>query len=283
MINLNRHFETIKNTESPEDFTNANIAINSLRAEHSEPDVTSEIYYKFTPEEIELAFNPNILSINEWSELSSNEKRKFLKVLSMYYEINLPKEISQVELDEAYTTRIPAFKIQRDLEDNPVSLTSESEDEENDHTKLEILISQKKGEFLEKNVEIACKTLGFDYQEFLLECNKRAGSEKQKAKCSFFFENLFNKLISFIKKDFENLNDNLQWYYHLSYENALPIKFEMENATTLELFDETIFELNPVEFSKIIQKIEDIRKMDDTRSKYKSWYDYYRKSNRDSR
>jgi hypothetical protein len=23
--------------------------------------------------------------------------------------------------------------------------------------------------------------------------------------------------------------------------------------------------------------------MDDTRSKYKSWYDYYRKSNRDSR
>lgn len=284
---IDKHLKNIASTDDSDLYEKSITAVNSIRAEHSkDTNIVNEINYKFSPEEIELAFNPSILSDSEFDSLSDKEKRKFLKIVTMYYEIELPSTISQVDIDESYYTRRSAYRIERNLSENTNILYEEVEEdgvEEKENTKLEILISQKKEEFLHRNVEIAAGMLGFNFQEFLEICEKRAKNEEQKDRCANFFEKIFNELLTFIKREFVNLSDNLQWHYHKSYENALPIKHAMTYFDSLDMFDEILFELNPSEFKKIMQAVEDIRQMDEEKSQFKNWYDYYRHTIRQSK
>ncbi len=285
MKRLSEHLENIKKTDDSELYQKSVIAINSIRGEHSEDiNIINEINAEYSKEEIELAFNPSILSVNEQSNLSEESKVRMVKILASYYDIDLPKKISPMDLKDKYEVVTSAYRIDRNTKESSSAVAlSNSDDEENDYSLLENLIGEQKSKFFDENVELTAQAIGFNYHELLILCKSKAKNEAQMEKCDDFFEKLFNNLLTFIKFEFSKMNENLQWYYHMSYEKALPIKHAMTYFSSLDLFDEILLELNPVEYKKILIALEDIRKMDDELSNYPSWYAHYQKVQRDSK
>jgi hypothetical protein len=285
MNQINKHFEAISsNPHDSQAFQDATIAVRSIRQEHRDGNHLDRLK-EFSHEEIDLAFNPSQITEEEFDGLPYEEQLKIYRILTIYYEIPTPSKIDPFTLKEKYHTYKSAYRIDRiDAEDFLQTLQSAEEDDDYETvTELEKLIGIQKSEFFYRNIEATQKMIGFEYERFLDECIKRSSSEEQVDKCHKFFYKKFNEVLTFMIKDFENLNKNLQTYYHQSYRDAMPIEYVVSVTGNIDLFDEGLFELNPIEFSKILQSLEDIRKMDETRSQFPNWYAYYQNKLRDSK
>ena len=285
MNRINEHFKTISsNPHDSKEFQDSTIAVRSIREEHRDDNHLDRLR-EFSHEEIELALNPSQITEEEFDELPYEEQLKIYRILTIYYEIPTPTKIDPFTLKEKYHMYKSAYRIDRiDAEDflQTLQTTEDGEDLES-VTELEKLIGLQKNEFFYRNIEETQKMLGFEFEKFLDECIKRSSSEDQIDRCNKFFYKKFNELLTFLIRDFQNLDKNLQTYYHQSYEKALPVEYLVSVTGKIELFDEGLFELNPIEYRRILQALEDVRKMDETRSQFPNWYAYYQKKLRDSK
>lgn len=275
---IDRHFDSIQAGGDP---TNALIAIRGITEENRPETILDSLNVKYTPQQIDLAFNPSKISEVEpeyddyelyLSSLSSYEKKQSMLsnyiILTTYYEIPREANVSIINLEDELNSTYAPFE-----------LAIDEDEDEDDYTILERGIIKQKNAFLQKNTKELQKAFGLDYDKFMKECQNVNNSIYSNRDCENFFNNSYEKLLSFVDNYIGMLKPEIKEYLKKSYENALPIRDLVKNIGSIYIFDKVILELNPIEFQKVLEALENLRKFDKNTSYYSSWFEYFIKNN----